>query len=91
MYPQFAEDADKEGNSAAAFLFREIAEVEAHHRERYKKLLALVENGKVFKRETPINWKCSQCGYIHNGTEPPEQCPACKHPKEYYEPANLEF
>ncbi len=91
MYPTFAQEAEEEGNLEAANLFRQIAKVEAHHRDRYKKLLELVENGTVFKRDEPIAWKCGVCGYIHDGTEPPEKCPCCKHPKVYYEPANLEF
>ena len=91
MYPQFAEEAEAEGNQEAAVLFHQIAKVEAEHRERYKKLLEMVEKGTVYKREKPIKWKCSKCGYIHEGTEPPPECPSCKHPKEYYEPANLEF
>jgi len=70
--------------------FEQIGRVEADHRERYKKLLARVEAGTVFTREKPIKWKCSLCGYIHEGTTPPPKCPACQHPKEYYEPANLE-
>ncbi|MEW5818859.1 MAG: rubredoxin-like domain-containing protein, partial [Cyanobacteriota bacterium] len=49
------------------------------------------ENGTVFKRETPIKWKCGLCGYIYEGKEPPPKCPCCKHPKEYYEPANLDI
>ena len=91
MYPQFADEAEKEGHEEAANLFRQIAKVEEKHRDRYKKLLEMVENGTVFKREKPIQWKCSKCGYIHVGTEPLPQCPSCRHPKEYYEPANLEF
>ena len=91
MYPQFAEQADKDGNREAANLFRQIGKIEARHRDRYKKLLELVENGTVWKREQPIKWKCSVCGYIHEGKEPPEKCPACKHAKEYYEPAALDF
>jgi rubrerythrin len=91
MYPEFAEEAEKEGNTEAANLFRQIAKVEEQHRDRYKKLLEMVENGTVFKREKPIRWKCSKCGYIHEGTEPPETCPSCKHPKEYYEPESMEF
>lgn len=89
MYPQFAKDAEEEGNAEAAHLFREIAEVEKQHEERYKKLLKMVEEGTVYKREKPIRWKCSKCGYIHEGTEPPEECPSCKHPREYYEPECL--
>ncbi len=90
MYPEFAAQADKEGEKEAATLFRQIAKVEAHHRDRYKKLLDMVEQGTVWKREKPIKWKCSVCGYVHEGTEPPAKCPCCKHPKEYYEPANLD-
>jgi rubrerythrin len=90
MYQTFAREAEEEGNSKAANLFRQIAKIEAHHRDRYKKLLAMVENGTVWKREQPIKWKCGVCGYIHEGTEPPQKCPCCQHPREYYEPANLD-
>ncbi len=91
MYPEFAKVAEEEGNIDAAVLFKQIAKVESEHRERYKKLLEMVEKGTVFKREKPIRWRCSKCGYIHEGTEPPEKCPSCKHPKEYYEPESMEF
>ena len=91
MYPEFAEQADKEGNKEAAILFRQIAKVEAHHRDRYKKLLDMVEKGTVWKREKPIKWKCGVCGYVHEGTEPPEKCPCCKHAKEHFEPASLDL
>ncbi len=91
MYPKFAEEADKEGNREAANLFRQIAKIEQHHRDRYKRLLEMVEKGTVFKRETPIKWKCGMCGYTYEGTEPPAKCPCCKFPREYYEPANLDL
>lgn len=91
MYPQFAKEAEEEGNMAAAALFRQIAKVEAHHRDRYKKLLEMVKAGTVYKRDKPIQWKCSVCGYVHEGTEPPAKCPCCRHPREYYEPANLDI
>lgn len=91
MYPTFAKEAEEEGNMKAAALFRMIARVEEKHRDRYQALLDMVEMGTVFKRDEPIKWKCSQCGYIHEGTEPPAVCPACKHPKEYYEPACMSF
>ena len=91
MYATFAKEAEEEGNTEAATLFQQIANVEAHHRDRYKKLLDMVENGTVFKRETPIKWKCSVCGYIVEGTEPPSKCPCCKHSMEHYEPANLDI
>jgi rubrerythrin len=91
MYPEFAAAAKEEGNREAALLFNMIARVEAEHRDRYKKLLEMVENGTVYKRERPIRWKCAVCGYIHEGTEPPAKCPSCKHPREYYEPECMEF
>jgi rubrerythrin len=91
MYPTFAKEAEEEGNMEAAMLFTQIAKIEAEHRERYKHLLEMVEKGTVFTREEPIKWKCSVCGYKYTGTEPPPKCPACKHPKEYYEPANMDL
>jgi len=90
MYPQFAKTAELEGNQTAAILFTQIAKIEKHHRDRFKKLLELVEKQMVFRRTEPIKWKCSVCGYVHEGTEPPPRCPYCKHPQEYYEPANLD-
>ena len=91
MYPEFAAAAKEEGNKEAAILFNMIARVEAEHRDRYMKLLEMVENGTVYKREEPIRWKCAVCGYIHEGKEPPKECPCCKHPREYYEPESMEF
>ena len=91
MYPKFAEEADKEGNREASILFRQIAKVEKEHEERYRKLLEMVKNGTVFKREKPIRWKCSKCGFIHTGKTPPEKCPSCRHPKEYFEPECMCF
>lgn len=91
MYPQFAEEAEAEGNTEAAMLFKMIGKIEANHRERYKKLLEMVQNGTAFKREEPIKWKCNVCGFTVEGTEPPPKCPACKNPREFYEPANLDF
>jgi len=91
MYPEFAAAAKEEGNKEAAILFNMIALVEAEHRDRYKKLLEMVENGTVFKREEPIRWKCAVCGNVHEGKEPPKECPCCKHPREHYEPECMEF
>ncbi len=91
MYPKFAAEADAEGKRDEANLFRQIAKIEQRHRDRYRKLLDMVENGTVYKRDTPIRWKCSVCGYVHEGTEPPVKCPACKYPREYYEPSSLDF
>jgi rubrerythrin len=91
MYPTFAKEAEEEGNRDAAILFKQIGKIEQHHRERYKKLLEMVETGTVFKRDEPIAWKCSICGYRYDGTEPPPKCPSCQHPKEYYEPVIQDF
>ncbi|HDM66861.1 MAG TPA: rubrerythrin family protein [Thermoplasmatales archaeon] len=85
LYPRFAEIAEKEGFPDIAESFREIAKVEAYHEQRYRKLLENIRNNKVFKRETPVKWKCRNCGYIYEGAEAPETCPACKHPRSYYE------
>ena len=89
MYPTFAREAEEEGNMEAAKMFEQIAGVEKEHKERYKKLLEMVEKQTVYKRETPIRWRCLKCGYIHEGTEPPPTCPSCQHPREYYEPECL--
>jgi rubrerythrin len=85
LYPSFAEVAEEEGFKDAARTFRMVAKVESNHERRYRKLLANVENGKVFKRDTPIKWKCRNCGYIHEGTEAPERCPVCDHARSYFE------
>ena len=91
MYPTFAKEAEEEGNAEAANLFRQIAKIEKHHADRYQKLLEMVESGTVYKRAKPIVWKCSVCGFAYEGTEPPPKCPCCKHPREYYEPADMSF
>lgn len=85
LYPGFADVAEKEGFKEPARVFRQVAKVEAYHERRYLKLLANVEQGKVFKKDAPIKWKCRNCGYVFEGTEAPEKCPVCQHPKSYYE------
>ncbi len=90
MYPQMTKEAEEEGNKKAAKAFKQVAKIEAHHRDRYKKLLAMVEAGTVYKRDEPIKWKCSVCGYIVEGKEPPKKCPSCEYPQKFYEPANLD-
>ncbi len=90
MYPRYATEAEVEDERAATVLFRQISKIEGQHYDRFKKLLEMVEAGNVFKRDTPIKWKCSICGYAHDGLEPPNRCPYCKRPQEYYEPANLD-
>lgn len=86
LYPEFAETAKKEGFMEIAKSFEEIAEVEEEHEKRYRKLLSNIKEGIVFKREgEQIKWKCRNCGYIHEGNDAPELCPACKHPQSHYE------
>ena len=85
LYPDFAETAQKEGFPMVAHSFKKIAEVEAYHEKRYRKLLENVKNDKVFKKDKTIKWKCRNCGYVHEGPEAPKVCPACQHPKSYYE------
>lgn len=85
LYPEFASIAEEEGFAEVAREFREIADVESEHEKRYRALLANVLNGEVFKRAQPVRWKCRNCGYVHEGPEAPEKCPACSHPQAYYE------
>ena len=85
LYPDFAKTAKEEGFDDVYESFTEIAEVEEQHEKRYRKLLANVKNGTVFKRDEEVKWHCLNCGYIHHGKEAPETCPACKHPRAYYE------
>jgi rubrerythrin len=85
LYPGFAAVAEAEGFKDVAESFTEISEVEEQHELRYRKLLANVENDRVFKRDTAVKWHCRNCGYIHEGPEAPDECPACKHAQAYYE------
>lgn len=85
LYPGAAKIADEEGFPEIAKTYREIAEVEMGHEKRYLALAANIKNGKVFKKEKTVKWRCRNCGYIHEGAEAPTQCPACLHPQAYYE------
>lgn len=85
MYPEFAKVAREEGQTEAAKYFEEVAKVEKHHAERFKALLETLENGKLLQKDQPTKWKCRECGYIHEGTTPPDNCPLCNHDKKYYE------
>jgi rubrerythrin len=85
LYPGFEKIAREEGFTEIADIFKEIAEVEEEHEKRYRKLLDNVKRDTVFRRPAPVKWKCRNCGYVHEGVEPPEVCPACAHPKAYYE------
>ncbi len=85
MYPGFAGVAEEEGFSEIAGVFRAIAVAEKQHEKRFLVLLENLERDRVFKWEKIVRWRCRNCGYIHDGTEPPEKCPACAHPKAYFE------
>jgi rubrerythrin len=85
LYPNFAKVAEEEGFAEAARTFRMVAKVEAYHERRYRKLLENVELGKVFKKDKPVMWKCRNCGYVFEGSEVPEKCPVCAHPRSYFE------
>lgn len=85
LYPAFAETALQEGFKDVATCFKMIAKVEAEHEKRYRKLLKNIEEGKVFEKEEKVKWVCRNCGYVHEGTKALENCPACLHPKAYFE------
>jgi rubrerythrin len=85
IYKDMGDVAEEEGFPEIAALYRNISKVERQHEKRYLKLLENVRGGKVFKAEAPSKWKCRNCGYIHEGTEPPENCPTCAHPMAYFE------
>ena len=85
MYPRMAKDAKEEGFTAIAAMFEGIAKIEKAHQERYKALLAALEEDRVFKAEEQANWKCRNCGMIHEGAEAPQICPICHHPQGYFE------
>ena len=85
LYADFERVARKEGFPEIADSFREIAEVEQVHEARYRKLLANVMKGEVFLKKSSVKWHCRNCGYVHEGAEAPEMCPACNHPRAYYE------
>ena len=87
MYKESAEVAEEEGFHDIADVFNAIAEIENHHKERFDLMRWQIENDKVWKRDKPIKWQCLVCGYIFEGTEPPEKCPACSHPYQHFMPA----
>ncbi len=85
LYPDFADIAEKEGFKEVASTFRMVAMVENYHERRYRKFLANIEQGKVFKKDSPVKWKCRNCGYVFEGSEVPDKCPVCAHAKSYFE------
>ena len=85
MYAEFEQVAREEGFTEIADFFKEVGEVEEEHEKRYLVLLKNLKEGKVFKKDKVVRWKCRNCGYVHKGTEAPEKCPACGFPRSYYE------
>ena len=85
LYPAFAKVAEEEGFPEVAAAFKMISSAEKRHETRYNKLAANIADGKVFKKDEKVLWKCGNCGYVHEGLEAPERCPACVHPKDYFE------
>jgi len=85
MYPEFAKTAMAEGFKNIAAAFMAIAVAEKQHEKRYKDLAANIENGRVFKRDTKVTWRCRNCGYLHEGEEAVDECPACAHAKAHFE------
>lgn len=85
LYSAFADIAEGEGFKDVANTFRQIAKVEKSHEERYRTLYNNLEDGRVFKRDEKLTWKCRNCGYLHEGKGAPKMCPACDHPQSYFE------
>jgi len=85
IYADFGKIAKDEGFPEVARSFEQIARVEKFHESRYRKLAANIANSEVFKRKSVVKWHCINCGYIFEGTEPPKECPACRHPQAFYE------
>jgi rubrerythrin len=85
LYAEFERVAREEGFLDVAESFHEIAEVEEFHEARYRKLSANIADGEVFRKKSTVKWHCRNCGYVHEGAEAPDICPACRHPKAHYE------
>lgn len=85
MYAEFAKTAKEEGFDRLAYLFEEVGKIEKHHEERYRALLANIENDRVFKRNEKKVWICTNCGEIIVGEEAPKECPVCAHPQGYFQ------
>jgi rubrerythrin len=85
MYPSFAKVAREEGQDDIAKIFESIAVAEKQHEKRYLALMANIKNGKVFKKDKPVVWRCRNCGYLHEGVEAPDECLACAHAQAHFE------
>ena len=84
MYAKFAAEAKEEGFTRIAYLFEAVGKIEKEHEERYRKLLANIEDGLVFSKENDIVWVCSNCGHVVIGKKAPVVCPVCAHPQSYF-------
>lgn len=91
MYAGFAKTAREEGFEKVAFLFEAVGKIEKDHEERYRKLLANLKNGTVFRRDEQQAWICKNCGHLHYGNQAPEKCPVCEHPKAYFEIKSVNY
>ena len=85
MYPGFAKVAREEGLEEIAEVFEAIAVAEKQHEKRYRDLAANLEAGRIFRRDGKVVWRCRNCGYLHEGTDAPDLCPACAHPQAHFE------
>ena len=85
LYADFAKVAKEESFPEVARSFEQIAKVEKFHEDRYRKLIANLEKNEVFKKKASVKWHCINCGYVHEGSDAPKECPACQHPQSYYE------
>ncbi len=85
LYPAFAEKAREEGFAAVANVFEHVSVAERQHERRYRALYENLKNDRVFKRAEVVQWRCLNCGYVHEGTEASQVCPACAHPQAYFE------
>jgi rubrerythrin len=85
LYPSFAKVAEEEGLAQVAAVFKMVAKVEVEHEKRYRKLVANIENGEVFKKKETVRWKCRNCGYVHEADSAPAKCPTCLHDQKYFE------
>lgn len=91
LYPAFASTARGEGFVDVAITFEKIAEVEKAHEDCYRKLYENLDAGKVFESGDTIIWKCRNCGYLHEGTNAPNECPACLHAQAYFEIQSINY
>ena len=85
MYPKMSREAEEEGFTEIAELFRKVADIEREHEMRFRALIKNLENSEVFKKADETTWECTNCGHLHIGTEAPNVCPVCSHPQGYFE------